>query len=144
MRSAIKKEAIALGKASNQAKQRWNSAHYTQVKLSVKSEIAAAFKESCLARGVSMASEITRFMTEKSNASGCQSQSSNRPVAVGTRPQRRKEVKRVLELLGAMIGAETQYMDNIPQNLKHSRNYDMAQQSLAALEQAAELLEHAY
>jgi len=115
---------ILLGKASNEAKHRWNSEHYTQVKLSVKSEIAAYFKANCFARGVSMASEITRFMAEKIGEP-CQYQSPKPIHRVETRPQRRKAVKHILELLGHIIDAETQYMDNIPQNLKNSRNYEI-------------------
>jgi hypothetical protein len=119
---------------------------HTQLKVSVNPEIAAAFKERCLDLGVSMTSEITRFMTEKSSTLGCPTQPSmsSRTVTVGTRPQRRKAVKYILDLLGDIIDAETQYMDNIPQNLRNSRNYDMAEQSLSALEEAAESLENAY
>jgi len=131
-----------VGNASNEAKYRWNQAHYTQLKLSLNPEIAAAFKQSCLAKEVSMASEITRFMTE--NSAGADSSKSSQSVTVETRPQRRKAVKHILDLLGSIIDAETQYMENIPQNLRNSRNYDIAEQSLDALEEALDLLENAY
>ena len=131
-----------MGNASNEAKYRWNQAHYTQLKLSLNPEIAAAFKQSCLAKEVSMASEITRFMTE--NSAGADSSKSSQSVAVATRLQRRKAVKHILDLLGSIIDAETQYMENIPQNLRNSRNYDIAEQSLDALEEALDLLENAY
>ena len=136
-----------MGIASNEAKQHWNSAHYTQVKVSVKSEIAAAFKADCLAQGVSMAGEITRFMVEKIDSGvDChrQSSKSSHPVAVSSRPQRRKAAKYILELLESMIDSETQYIENIPQNLRNSSNYEAAQQSLSDLEEAAELLRNAY
>ena len=134
-----------MGKASNESKQRWNSSHYTQVKLSVNPEIAATFKASCFKKGVSMASEITRFMVGESDfANPSDTDSSKSSVAVGTRAQRRKAAKHILELLGHIIDAETQYMDNMPQNLRNSRNYDMAEQSLASLEGAFESLENAY
>ena len=134
-----------MGKASNEAKQHWNSAHYTQVKLSVNPEIAATFKASCFKKGVSMASEIARFMREESGvADHSGTDSSKSSIAVGTRAQRRKAVKHILESLGHIIDAETQYMDNMPQNLRNSHNYDIAEQSLASLEDALELLENAY
>jgi hypothetical protein len=52
-----------MGKTSNETKARWNAAHYTQVKVSVKPEVAEAFKNRCRADGVSMAAELSRFMS---------------------------------------------------------------------------------
>lgn len=56
-----------MGITSNEAQQRWNAAHYTQVKVSVPTELAAAFKVVCVAEGVSIASKIARFMREETS-----------------------------------------------------------------------------
>jgi hypothetical protein len=40
-----------MGKTSNAVKQRYNATHYTQVKASVKPEIAAGFKAACALSG---------------------------------------------------------------------------------------------
>jgi len=52
------------GKTSNAVKQRWNTEHYTQIKVSVKPDVAGAFKKACETSGTSMASELSIFMQE--------------------------------------------------------------------------------
>jgi len=107
----------------------------------VKPEIAAAFKLNCLAQGVSMAGEITRFMIERNGGV-----SKNKPSTdmLGTRQKRRKAVNRILEQLEKIIDAETQYLENIPLNLHNSRNYETAEQTVSALEEVIDLLSEAY
>jgi uncharacterized protein (DUF4415 family) len=56
-----------MGKTSNIAKQKWNSAHYVQIKAHIKPEIASAFKAACTASGTTMASELSAFMEEFAN-----------------------------------------------------------------------------
>lgn len=125
-----------MGTASDDAKQRWNRDNYTQVKVSVKPEIAAAFKLKCLADGVSMASRISRFMDEINiNPS---------KDSIKTRGQRRKAVKNILTQLDNILNAETEYLDNIPQNLQNSRNYEAAEQTVAMLEEVINSLNEAY
>ena len=123
-----------MGKTSNQAKQRWNNSHYTQVKVSVQPEIAAAFKKKCQARGVSMASEIARFMSgESKKAEPC-----------STRQRRRKALVSVILQLEAICDAETQYWHNIPINLQNGERYEAAEQAATAMEEALALLHQAY
>ena len=55
---------------ATKAKARWNAANYVQLKVSVRPEIAAAFKAACAASGVSMAGELSRFMAEYSATPG--------------------------------------------------------------------------
>jgi hypothetical protein len=52
---------------SNQTKQKWNAVHYTQVKVSVKPEVAKAFKEACVVNGVSQAAVLSDFMIKYAN-----------------------------------------------------------------------------
>ena len=123
-----------MGKTSIQAKWRWNQAHYTQIKVSVQPEIAAEFKKKCQAKGVSMASEISRFMTK----------ANNKPDTCSTRQRRRKALFSTIAQLEEIREAEKLYWDNIPINLQNGPAYEAAEQAVSALEEALELLYHAY
>jgi len=130
-----------MGATSNESKHRWNASHYTQVKISVPSELAAAFKAMCAAEGVSMASEISRFMREKIAGSRPVKTSSN---PYETRPLRRKALYTMIDQLNAVMDAEQVYLDNIPENLHNSRFYEAAECSISALEEALGILSEAY
>jgi enamine deaminase RidA (YjgF/YER057c/UK114 family) len=130
-----------MGVTSNDVKQRWNDGHYTQVKVSVPTEIAASFKAHCSAACVSMASEIARFMSAQSGASHS-SKTSADPLA--TRQQRRRALNKVIALLEAIIDAEQSYADNFPANLQSSSPHDAAEQTVSALDEAVNILNEAY
>jgi len=130
-----------MGATSNETKQHWNADHYTQVKVSVPPELAAAFKAKCAVAGVSMASEISRFMLEYINKRSL-SKSPINPFE--TRPQRRKAFNVIIEQLRAIVDAEQAYLDNIPENLQNSRFYDAAETSISALDEALDILSDAY
>ena len=123
-----------MGRTSNESKQHWNQAHYTQVKVSVQPEIAEAFKKKCQAKGVSMASEIARFMSgEIKKADTC-----------STRGRRRKALVSVIAQLEKICDAETQYWHKIPINLQSGDAYESAEQAANAMEEALGLLYGAY
>ena len=128
-----------MGTASNETKQRWNTAHYTQVKVSVPPDIAAAFKERCMADGVSMAGEISRFMSGQNRQAPKVSAD-----PYDTRRKRRKALSALAGQLEAIHDAEQQYLDNIPENLRNSRTYEAAEQTVAGLEEALNILSEAY
>ena len=129
-----------MGKTSNAVKQRWNKEHYVQVKVSVRPEIAEAFKEKCKSGDVSMASEIARFMYEQ-----CGKPSPPRDsIKVSTKQQRRKALSALIEQLENILGAESQYMENIPVNLRNSVRHDAASQSTQALKAAIDNLNEIY
>jgi len=123
-----------MGKTSNEAKQRWNCNHYTQIKVSVQPEIATHFKVKCQTKGVSMASEISRFMRGENK----------KPDTCSTRQRRRKALASAIAQLEEIREAEKQYWDNIPINLQNAPAYEAAEQAVSALEEALELLYHAY
>ena len=124
-----------MGVPSNEAKQLWNRTHYTQVKVSVQPEIAAAFQKKCLAEGVSMASEISRFMSGKEL---------KKTDNVSTRQRRRKALYALIRQLEEICGAERAYLENIPANLQNSQVYEAADQTVSALEEALGVLSEAY
>lgn len=130
-----------MGVTSAAAKQRWNAGHYTQVKISVPKEAAAAFKASCLSAGVSMASEINRFMVTQTGAA----RPTKTPAgAYTTRQQRRKALYSVIARIQEIMDAEQNYMDNIPENLQNSALHDAAEQAVSALDEALTILSEAY
>jgi len=130
-----------MGRTSNEAKQNWNKAHYTQVKVSVLPQIAAAFKEKCLRDGVSMASKISRFMSEQANISGVK-----KPQAdpYGTRQRRCKALFGLIEQLEEILEREQNYWRNIPINLQNGERYEAAEHTATALEEALDILHNAY
>jgi len=123
-----------MGHTSNEAKQRWNHSHYTQVKVSVQPEIAKAFKRKCQDKGVSMASEISRFMGK----------TIKEPDSCSTRQRRRKALGSVIVQLEEICDAEKEYWDNIPINLQNGERYEAAEQAYTAMEEALSLLYQVY
>ena len=130
-----------LSKTSTTAKERWNSVHYTQVKVSVKPETAIAFKEACAINNVSMASAISQFMVQYSSIS---TKKSNYSPELSTRRQRRAAMQKLINLLERIRDNEEQYRDNIPDNLQGGSAYDNADQCISLLEEALDLLGSAY
>jgi hypothetical protein len=125
---------------SNQAKMRWNDAHYVQVKVSVQPEIAAAFKAKCLADGVSMASVLSHYMAQH-----CDAAKQNAPPAdYSTRRKRRTAVKRILRELEQIKAAEELLISNAPENLQTAPVYETADQYASALEETIGSLTDVY
>jgi hypothetical protein len=129
-----------MGVTTNTSKQKWNAAHYTQVKISVNPGLASAFKDACAASGVSMASALSRFMADYCRIPVKQSH----PQDYSTRRQRRESVEKILDSLTKIREAEETYADNMPENLRNSIRYEAAEQSIEALDEASSILSQAY
>ena len=114
-------------------------ASYTQVKVSVRPEVAAAFKTACSRAGVSMASEMAWFMSTYPSAA-------TKPAAIkiGTRPERRKAVRTITAALEAIRAAEESYRGNIPENLQTGQAYENADNAVERLQEAISALEDAF
>jgi uncharacterized protein (DUF1786 family) len=126
--------------AAAQAKKRWNDLHYTQVKVSVDPDVAAAFKSACAVSNVSMASVLTGFMTEYGNAA-----QKHKPAPdYSTRRVRRAAMVRIMRQMEQIMAAEEEYRDNIPENLRGSVVFDKADECVSLLEEAIELLGSIY
>jgi hypothetical protein len=130
-----------MGVTSNESKQRYNASKYTQVKVSINHEIAAAFKAYCVLAGVSIAGEISRFMCAK-----CDMPNSEITIAgnIKTRQKRRVAVKKIVRQLEAIMYAEMEYLRRIPENLRSSSVYETAEQTVSDLEEALLILNEAY
>ena len=130
-----------MGNTSTQVKHRWNTAHYTQVKVSVKPETAAAFKAACAASNVSVTATISQFMSQYCNAA---IEKRGYSPDLSTKRQRRAVTRSIIHQLERVRDNEERYRDNIPDNLQGSTSFDTAEQCISALYEAIELLESAY
>ena len=130
-----------MGATSNEAKQRWNSSHYAQIKVSVSPELAEAFKAKCKAENVSMASKISQFMIAETSGNRSETLPSH---PCSTRPKRRRALEVQIEKLVEIMEAERSYMENIPENLQSSQFFEAAELTVSALEEALDILAEAY
>ena len=130
-----------MGKTSSESKWRWNSNHYTQVKVSLKPETAAAFKTACAANDVSMTSVISQFIAKYCGAA---IKKGGYSPDLSTKRQRRAAVRSIIHLLDRIKTNEEQYQDNIPDNLQGSATFQAAEDTISLLTEALDLLEMAY
>jgi len=77
------------------------------------------------------ASGIIRFMRGRCDE---HIKKSSQYFRIGTRPLRRKSLVLMAQRVEALIDAESDYRDSIPENLQGSRRYDAAEQTVPALE----------
>jgi len=112
-----------------------------QIKVSVKPEVAAAFKSACAVNEVSMAATLSDFMSQYS---GTVKQKGGYTPNLSTRRQRRATVQAIIHQLERVKDNEEIYRDNIPENLQSSIAFETAEQCLATLEEALDLLASAY
>jgi len=109
---------------------------YKQVKVSINSNIASAFKQACAASKTSMAATLSQFMAEFSNTTV-----TRKPLPdYSTRRQRRKAIQDIIKQLELIKDCEEQYRDRIPENLRESMVYDRADELIFVLDDAIDLL----
>jgi hypothetical protein len=111
---------------------------YTQIKISVAPELAAAFKTVCNTNDVSLTGELSRFMIKQTGLRGMSAS------PLGTRRQRRRELVKLIERLELLLENERRYTDNIPENLQGSSVFETAAQSVETLEEAVDILNSVY
>ena len=132
-----------MSSAANTAKTKWNAEHYKQLKISVSPETAAAFKLACEEAGVSMAGELSQFMSEY-----CAVAKDRKPAApeddLSARRKRRAAVAAMARKLGQVQEAEMRSHDNVPENLRGSSDYEAIEESLERMDEAIEALEAIY
>jgi hypothetical protein len=143
-----------MSKASNAAKQKWNAENYTQIKVSVNPDVANAFKNACAQNGVSMASVLGVFMSDYANNTGNPASeeagdkfhSAQTQIKSGDDPRkmtlrkRRKAMTSVCLEIADLIDSENECIENTPINLRNSERYVAAEERLALLEEASELI----
>ena len=147
---------------SGSTKDRWNASHYVQVKISTKPETAASFKAACAAADVSIASVLSKFMTEYSQNNGASGHNgangsrqaprlcrtcykANLDVSpFSTRRKRRAAIKAIISQIEQIAAAEKTSRDNIPKNLQESDVYEASDESLGLLVEVKDLLADIY
>jgi hypothetical protein len=139
---------IPLSKASNKAKTKWNASHYAQIKVSVRPEVASAFKAACDAAGISMASALSAMMTEYAGVADTNQDIDRKTTSavdpVSTMNKRRKTARAVTHLLEQVRDAEERFIGNAPENLKSAPIYEIAEQYVSVLEDVIEQLGEIY
>jgi len=111
-------------------------ARYTQVKASIDTMIASAFKEACAASNVSMAAELSRFMADYASSPAKRKAAPD----YSTRRRRRTAIRAIIKELEIMRSCEESVRDNMPENLQGSAAYDTAEEAVSSLEEAIEAL----
>ncbi len=140
--------AAATDKPRGYSKQNWNASHYTQVKVSIKPDIADAFKAACAARGVSMAGVLSEFMNTYSSRTTTDAppvrKAPESKDRLKTRKARRSAVKTIAAQLCDLLAAEEDYYDNVPENLHGSKWHEASEASIAALQEIIVLMDEIY
>jgi len=115
--------------------------NHKQVKVSVKTDTAMAFKKACESQGISMAFAISQFMERFCGAAASKPGYS---PDLSTRRQRRAAVASIISQLERVRDNEERYLENIPVNLQGGTAFDNAEQCISSLEEALDLLASAY
>jgi len=106
-----------------------------QVKFTLNSDIASAFKAKCVDEGVSMASVISQWMEI-----GCPTKKPG--IQIDTRPRRKKAVVEFVGLLENLLQKEEDYRDAIPEQFVS--RVEAADMTCGQLEEAISCLMEAY
>ena len=126
---------------SNMTKPEESGASNKQVKVLVDAGTANAFKAACAKAGASMASELSRFMSEYSKTG----EKRKLPAAdVSTRRNRRKRVAAIISEMERIRDAEQGYYENFPYNLKTSAPHESSEESISVMDEVLDLLEAIY
>ena len=126
----------------NKKRAQWHAENYVQVKISVKPHLAESFKFACKANNVSIAGVLSQFMNEYIN----EPVSKETPVVLdySTRRKRKAAAQKCFKILEQLRDVEETSRDNIPENLQGSVNYERADATLQALDEALEKITEAY
>ena len=113
----------------------------TQVKVTVKSETASAFKEACKISNISMAGVLSQFMDQYSKKSVVKG---GYAPDLASRRQRRAVVNVLIKQLERIVENEERCLSNIPDNLRESAISEASEDSIENLNDALESLSSAY
>jgi hypothetical protein len=124
--------------ATQICEQRDNGNYCKQVKVSVATEVASAFKAKCDTTGVSMASVLSQFMAEYVDTAPAKRKLS---PDYSTKRHRRAAVRKLVGQLELIRCHEEQYRDNIPENLRSSAAFDAAEEFVSCINEAIDALD---
>jgi len=118
-----------------------NSPAATQIKVSVKPEVALAFKATCKANDTSMVAVLSDFMIQYSKVAA---QKGGYAPNLSRRKHRRVAMQSIIRQVERIRENEERYRDNIPTNLQGSSPFEIADQSLSTLDEVLDLLALVY
>jgi len=127
-----------------EARQKWTSENYDQIKISVPKELARNFKKKCIDSNIPMAQVLKQAMQEFCEIKKPKISHAPQKPQIDTRQKRRKAIAYALEIVEEARYAENAYLEAIPANLQSSSRYDDASTSVTALEEAVEALQSVY
>ena len=131
--------------AANSAKARWNAANYVQIKVHVYPDVADAFKAACINAGVSMASVLSRCMSDYSSvAANLKAEKKAAGDTVSTKKMRSNTIRKIVHTLEQVRDAEEQAMENTPENLRGSEKYESYEERISSMDDALAILEGLY
>lgn len=131
--------------AANRAKSKWNSTNYDQIKVSVRPEIATAFKAACAAAGLSIAGVLSKFMAEYGAATATiPTDKKTSSPSLSVKKNRSSMVRKLALQLEQILEVEQQVMDNIPENLYNAGLYDEVEERVGLIEEAIVILNDLY
>ena len=111
-------------------------ARLTQVKVSVDSGTATAFKAACAAASVTMVAELSRFMADYAGGVAKRKAAPD----YSTRRQRRKAINEMIRELERILALEEGVLDRTPENLQASSSYEATEEAITTLENAIDIL----
>jgi hypothetical protein len=109
--------------------------------VSIRPELAKAFKKACAANGARQIDVISGFMEVYSNT---KAQKKGYSSSYATKRQRRAAVLRIIDQLGYIMANEEKSKNNIPENFHGSDFYSYAEECVLLIEEAIEALTIAY
>jgi hypothetical protein len=107
----------------------------TQIKFTIDTEIAAAFKARCTDIGVSMTSVICQWMKNAQVEKTAKTKTD-------TRPLRKKAVAEIIGLLNNIMELESEYRDHIPEQF--TQRHETAERACDQLSEAIACLEETF
>ena len=129
--------------ASTAAKQRWNKAHYSEIKASLKKDLVEQFKAKCKEDGTSIASALAALMSEYCGRAP-QPKGRKKALPHDTRPNRRKAASIIAGQLDDILHNETMCRGNIPPNLQEGIRAESSDHSIEKLGEALDAIREAY
>ena len=116
----------------------WNSRNYTQIKAAVSNDLADAFKAACKANDKPVRQVLISLMQEYAHVPPKVLKTASQPD-YSTRGKRRSAAAELLSQLQAILEAEEQYRNGIPESM--SNRIENADVAIEALTEAIGLLE---
>ena len=121
-----------------QLPRRFESAQLKQVKITVSSDVASAFKNACIAANVSMALKLSEFMAEYSDTVLVKKETHSN---YSTKRRRRAAIHKTIKQLKQIRECEANYYERIPENLQGAPCYENSEEFISHLDFAIEELE---